>query len=138
MRAYHPHDVIKSATPADSSKNVESLTSSKNSWQKFFISIKPIRMIAAIIISTRLAHGNCAGLTLRVVAITKTIGQSSSNSDNVLQSSTQRDTCNLCSKVSHYQSSLSSQIAHIGDKADSEHGSSCFLGQLTPKKQPAV
>jgi hypothetical protein len=40
--------VMRSATPADSCKNVSALTSSKNSRQNCFISSKPIRMIAAL------------------------------------------------------------------------------------------
>jgi hypothetical protein len=39
--------VIKSATPADSSRKVADLTLSKNSRPKFFISTSPIRMMAA-------------------------------------------------------------------------------------------
>ena len=53
-------EVIRSATPALSCKKVSSLTSSKNSWQKCFISIRPIRMMAAacqlILLTLLLTH----------------------------------------------------------------------------------
>lgn len=82
--------MIRSATPALSCRKVSSLTSSKNSWQKCFISINPIRMMAADADSAQEpVHKTCAELTLRIVAILQTINKARRDGHNVLQRSAQ-------------------------------------------------
>lgn len=49
--------VIRSATPELSSKKDFSLMSLKNSLQKFFISRRPILMMAALVLSERSGKG---------------------------------------------------------------------------------
>lgn len=77
--------VIRSATPADSWKNVSALALSKNSMQNLFISMRPLRMTAAIAYSV-LGYGSLLlafELTLRVVSPLQPIHEAGSDSNDV-------------------------------------------------------